>query len=122
MFTITARAGKARAGILKTKTSEVKTPAFMPVNTKAAAKFVTVRDLVEMDVQAIICNAFILYLKPGLSRAGDIHEFMGFKRSIFTDCGSFSCTASALSRDCLALSTLSGTSEADGSVRARSYA
>jgi queuine tRNA-ribosyltransferase len=89
MFTIQAREGHARTGFLKTKTSVVKTPAFMPVNTKAAAKFVTARDLVEMDVQAIICNAFILSLKPGLEKAGDVHEFMNFKRSIFTDCGAF---------------------------------
>jgi queuine tRNA-ribosyltransferase len=89
MFTITAQEGMARAGLFKTKTSVVKTPAFMPVNTKAAAKYVTSRDLIEMDVQAIICNAFILYLKPGLKRAGDIHQFMHFPRTIFTDCGAF---------------------------------
>jgi queuine tRNA-ribosyltransferase len=89
MFEIIAKEGRARSGILHTRSYAVHTPAFMPVNTKAAAKFVTARDLVEMDVQAIICNAFILYLKPGLKKAGDIHEFMHFKRAVFTDCGAF---------------------------------
>lgn len=89
MFNILSRYGKARAGMLKTKTSEVRTPAFMPVNTKACAKFVTTKDLLEMDVQAIISNSFILYMNPGLKLAGDVHEFMNFPRSIFTDCGAF---------------------------------
>lgn len=88
MFKINATDGKARTGFLHTKTGKARTPIFMPVNTKATAKFITVKDLLEMDVQAIISNAFLLYLNPGLE-IGDLHKFMNFPRSIFTDCGAF---------------------------------
>ncbi|MBU1975796.1 MAG: queuine tRNA-ribosyltransferase family protein, partial [Nanoarchaeota archaeon] len=89
MFKILAKQGLARSGILTTKTCKVHTPTFMPVNTKACAKFVTTSDLVDMGVEAIISNSFILFLNPGLKRVGDLHKFMNFPNSIFTDCGAF---------------------------------
>jgi queuine tRNA-ribosyltransferase len=39
-FTVTARDGAARAGVLRTAHGEVRTPAFMPVGTKATVKSV----------------------------------------------------------------------------------
>ena len=89
MFTVTGKEGSARSGILKTRTYAVQTPAFMPVLTKGAAKFITVQDLESMGAEVFISNAFLLYLKPGLKTVGDIHEFLSWKKAIFTDCGAF---------------------------------
>ena len=92
MFRLINKEGEARAGILKTAHGKVETPFFMPVATKTAVKYLDARDLEEIGVQAIIANAFVLSLRPGIKtikKAGGIHKFMNFKNSIFTDSGGF---------------------------------
>ncbi|RMF55402.1 tRNA guanosine(34) transglycosylase Tgt [Candidatus Woesearchaeota archaeon] len=92
MFKITEEEGQARTGILKTSHGKVETPSFKAVATKGAVKFVTTDELKETGAQAIISNAFILYLRPGLNiieESGGLHKFMGWDRTIFTDCGGF---------------------------------
>ncbi len=83
----------ARTGVLHTAHGAVRTPFFMPVATKGAVKFVTHGQLQnEMGVECVISNAFINYLKPGLpliEKAGGIHNFFGWDKSIFTDSGGF---------------------------------
>jgi queuine tRNA-ribosyltransferase len=82
----------ARVGKLHTKHGVIETPAFMPVATKASVKTLSSEELKAINVQAIISNALILYLKPGvevIKEAGGIHEFMNFKGAIFTDSGGF---------------------------------
>lgn len=82
----------ARAGLLETAHGSVDTPAFMPVATKAYVKTVTSDELVEMGTQALIANAFVLYLRPGLeivTKAGGLHKFMNWNGAIFTDSGGF---------------------------------
>ncbi len=82
----------ARAGILKTKTGEYETPFFMPVATKGATKYIDVESLEEIGADALISNAFLLYLKPGLrviKKHKNIHNFMNWKKCIFTDSGGF---------------------------------
>ena len=91
-YEIVAEDGKARAGILKTKTGRYETPIFMPVATKGAVKLVSAHSLEEIGVDALIANAFLLYLKPGLDvieKHGGIHRFMNWKKCIFTDSGGF---------------------------------
>jgi len=66
MFRVINKDGKARAGILKTAHGQVETPFFMPVATKTAVKYLDARDLEEMGIQAIIANAFVLSLRPGI--------------------------------------------------------
>ncbi|MEM2121379.1 MAG: tRNA guanosine(34) transglycosylase Tgt [Candidatus Woesearchaeota archaeon] len=91
-FRIKREFGKARISELRTKHSRVELPNFMPVATKAAAKYLNYYHLNELRVQAIICNSFLLYLKPGvetIKNFGGIHNFMNFKKTIFTDCGGF---------------------------------
>jgi len=91
-FTITAKSGKARTGILKTKTGEYETPFFMPVATKAAPKYLEVSELEELGAKAFISNAFLLYLKPGLEvikKHKGLHNFTNWKNCIFTDSGGF---------------------------------
>lgn len=82
----------ARAGKLSTNHGIVETPAFMPVATKATVKTLTPEELYIMGTQAIISNAFHLFLSPGMEvikEAGGLHEFMNWKRAIFTDSGGF---------------------------------
>ncbi|MDD3819018.1 MAG: tRNA guanosine(34) transglycosylase Tgt, partial [Actinomycetota bacterium] len=82
----------ARAGVLTTKTGKVKTPVFMPVGTKATVKAVTNEQLYEEGCEIILCNLYHLYLQPGIDvieKAGGLHKFMNWKRSILTDSGGF---------------------------------
>lgn len=92
MFEIEAQDGLGRAGVLKTAHGKIKTPFFMPVATKVAVKHVTSEELVDIGVECVICNAFVLSLKPGaevIQRAGGIHKYMNWNRGIFTDSGGF---------------------------------
>ncbi len=83
----------ARTGLLQTAHGKIETPFFMPVATKGAVKFVTHQELQDgMSVDCVISNAFINYLKPGLpliEKAGGLHKFMGWDKSLFTDSGGF---------------------------------
>ena len=84
--------GNARISELRTKHSRVELPNFMPVATKAAAKYLNCYHLKELGVEAIISNSFLLYLKPGvkvIKEFGGLHKFMNFNKTIFTDCGGF---------------------------------
>ena len=83
---------KARAGLLKTAHGSLETPFFMPVATKAVGKYIGTFDYNEIKANAIICNAFILSLRPGINvieKAHGLHKFMNFDKTIFTDCGGF---------------------------------
>ena len=91
-FQITSKNSSARTGILKTAHGKIKTPFFMPVATKGAVKNILHSELKEMDFECLISNAFINYLKPGLpliKKAGGLHNFMSWDKSIFTDSGGF---------------------------------
>ncbi len=91
-FRLISSSGRARAGELKTAHSVVKTPAFMPVATKASVKTLSSEELQDIGVEMIISNAFHLYMRPGLDvikRAGGLHNFMNWQGSIFTDSGGF---------------------------------
>lgn len=82
----------ARTGILKTRHGKVETPFFMPVSTKAVGKFVGAEEYNLTKTKAIIANALLLSLQPGLEvleKFNGIHKFMNFNGAIFTDCGGF---------------------------------
>ncbi|MBS3080728.1 tRNA guanosine(34) transglycosylase Tgt [Candidatus Pacearchaeota archaeon] len=92
-FTITHKDKhtKARIGILKTKSGDIETPFFMPVATKATAKYINSKKLQEIT-PAIISNAFLLSLRPGVEiirRFKGIKKFMNYKGITFTDSGGF---------------------------------
>src|SRR3989344_8393047 len=92
MFTLKSESGKARYGELKTTHGKIETPFFMPVATKLAVKLITSKDLEALGLKAIIANAFILYLNPGvklIEKAGGVHGFMNYSGCIFTDSGGF---------------------------------
>jgi len=82
---------KARIGKLTTVHGVIETPYFMAVATKAVGKFIGPDDYNEI-ADGLICNALILSLRPGIDvikKFGSIHNFMNFKKPIFTDCGGF---------------------------------
>lgn len=94
VFEITHKAknSPARCGILTTGHGKIETPFFMPVATKGAVKLITHEQLHEMEINCLISNAFINYLKPGLpliEQAGGLHKFMSWEKSLFTDSGGF---------------------------------
>ena len=82
----------ARLGKVRTANGIFDTPAFLPVGTQATVKSLTPRDLEEMGAQAILSNAYHLYIRPGteiIKQAGGLHRFMGWKRPILTDSGGY---------------------------------
>jgi len=83
---------RARAGVLETAHGPVKTPAFMPVGTRATVKAMAPFELKAIGAQIILSNTYHLYLRPGpeiIAEAGGLHRFMGWDRPILTDSGGF---------------------------------
>jgi queuine tRNA-ribosyltransferase len=83
---------KARLGILETKHSLIETPVFMPVGTQATVKGMLPKEISDLGFSIILCNAYHLFLRPGhqlISKAGGLHSFMGWNKSILTDSGGF---------------------------------
>ena len=92
VFTVTATDGAARAGILRTAHGEVRTPAFMPVGTKATVKAVDPDELRAVGAQMILGNTYHLHFRPGeetIAQLGGLHAFMGWDGPILTDSGGF---------------------------------
>ncbi len=82
----------ARAGVLHTPHGDIQTPAFIAVATKATTKGLGSFMYEDMGVQAVIANAYHLYLTPGedlVSRAGGVGKFMSFEGPTMTDSGGF---------------------------------
>ncbi len=82
----------ARAGVLTTPHSVIETPVFMPVGTQGTVKTMSQQELGEIDARIILGNTYHLYLRPGpelIRRAGGLHGFIGWDRSILTDSGGF---------------------------------
>jgi queuine tRNA-ribosyltransferase len=91
-FAVTATDGGARAGILHTAHGEVRTPAFMPVGTKATVKSVDPTELRELGAEIVLCNTYHLHFRPGadtIAELGGLHAFMGWDGPILTDSGGF---------------------------------
>jgi len=82
----------ARTGVITTPHGEIKTPAFIPVGTQATLKALTPEQLKATGAQAVLANAYHLYLRPGhtiVDQAGGLHAFMNWDKPIFTDSGGF---------------------------------
>ncbi|MCB4209043.1 tRNA guanosine(34) transglycosylase Tgt [Arthrobacter sp. UM1] len=81
-----------RTGVIRTPHGDIKTPAFIPVGTKATVKAVTPDAVKEFGGQAILANAYHLYLQPGadiVDEAGGLGAFMNWPGPTFTDSGGF---------------------------------
>ncbi|GAA4284578.1 tRNA guanosine(34) transglycosylase Tgt [Brevibacterium daeguense] len=92
-FEIEARlATGGRAGTIRTPHGDIRTPAFVPVGTKATVKAVRPDDVAALGAQAVLANAYHLYLQPGadiIDEAGGLGAFMGWSGPTFTDSGGF---------------------------------
>jgi queuine tRNA-ribosyltransferase len=91
-FEVTARDRAARAGVLRTAHGEVRTPAFMPVGTKATVKAVDPDELRALGAQIVLGNTYHLHFRPGeelIAELGGLHAFMGWDGPILTDSGGF---------------------------------
>jgi queuine tRNA-ribosyltransferase len=81
-----------RVGVITTPHGEIKTPAFIPVGTKATVKSVLPESIKDLDAQAVLSNAYHLYLQPGsdvVDEAGGLGSFMNWPGPTFTDSGGF---------------------------------
>jgi len=96
------KGSKARAGTLITGHSEIQTPVFMPVGTAGSVKGVHQRELQnDVDAPIILGNTYHLYLRPGLEvlkKAGGLHKFINWDRSILTDSGGYQVFSLAANR------------------------
>ncbi len=83
---------KARLGLIHTAHSQIETPVFMPVGTRGSVKTLTQQQLLDIDARIILGNTYHLMLRPGMEiirKAGGLHKFMQWPRSILTDSGGF---------------------------------
>jgi queuine tRNA-ribosyltransferase len=84
--------GLARVGTISTPHGDIQTPAFIPVGTKATVKSVLPESMDALGAQALLSNAYHLYLQPGpeiLDEAGGLGSFMNWSKPTFTDSGGF---------------------------------
>jgi queuine tRNA-ribosyltransferase len=91
-FRVTATDGAARAGVLQTAHGEVRTPAFMPVGTKASVKTLHPDEVRSLGAEIVLGNTYHLHFRPGdelIAELGGLHAFMGWDRPILTDSGGF---------------------------------
>jgi queuine tRNA-ribosyltransferase len=91
-FTITARDGAARAGVIHTAHGEVLTPAFVPLASTATVKSLQAAEVAELGYDMVLGNTFHLFIQPGaelVAEMGGLHEFMGWSGAIITDSGGY---------------------------------
>ena len=81
-----------RTGTITTPHGEIRTPAFIPVGTRATVKAVLPEAMADLGAQALLANAYHLYLQPGadiIDEAGGLGAFMNWRGPTFTDSGGF---------------------------------
>lgn len=100
-YEISAKAGRARAGVFKTPHGELQTPVFAPVGTQATVKTLTPEQIKELGASLVLSNTYHLYLRPGdelVAEMGGLHQFMQWPGPILTDSGGFQVFSMALTR------------------------
>ncbi|MCU0313794.1 MAG: tRNA guanosine(34) transglycosylase Tgt [Solirubrobacteraceae bacterium] len=83
---------RARAGILRTAHGEIRTPAFVPLATKATVKGLFPAEVAALGYEIVLGNTFHLHLDPGderIAAQGGLHRFMAWDGPIVTDSGGF---------------------------------
>ena len=93
-FTIHGRdpASHARTGTLRLAHGEVRTPAFVPLATKAVVRTLEAREAAELGYEMVLGNTLHLFLAPGhelIARLGGLHRFMAWDGPVITDSGGF---------------------------------
>ena len=85
-------ASRARTGVLQLAHGPVRTPAFVPLATKAVVKTLEAHEVAELGYDMVLGNTFHLFLTPGhehIAEFGGLHEFMAWRQPIITDSGGF---------------------------------
>ena len=83
---------RGRTGVIHTPHGDIHTPAFVAVGTKATVKAVLPETMKSLGAQAVLANAYHLYLQPGpdvVDEAGGLGAFMNWPGPTFTDSGGF---------------------------------
>ena len=83
---------QGRTGVLRTPHGDIRTPAFIAVGTKATVKAVLPETMSDLGAQAVLANAYHLYLQPGpdiVEAGGGLGAFMNWPGPTFTDSGGF---------------------------------
>jgi queuine tRNA-ribosyltransferase len=91
-FDLIATDGAARAGVLRTARGAVRTPAFMPVGTKASVKGLDPERVRASGAEIVLANAYHLHFRPGedvVEELGGLHRFTGWDGPILTDSGGY---------------------------------
>ena len=91
-FTIEARDGAARAGVIHTPHGDVRTPAFVPLASTATVKSLHASEVAALGCEMVLGNTFHLFIQPGpelIRELGGLHEFMGWSGAIITDSGGY---------------------------------
>jgi len=91
-FSIQAKYGRSRAGILHTPHGSISTPVFAPVGTQATVKSVTPDQLHNIGASLILANTYHLFLRPNdqiIAEMGGLHNFMNWNGPILTDSGGY---------------------------------
>lgn len=91
-FTISKKLKNARTGVIKTPHGTIKTPAFIPVGTKATVKTLTSDDIKKIGFSSLLANTYHLMLQPGskiIKKMGGLSGFMNFNGATFTDSGGY---------------------------------
>ena len=91
-FSLQAREGAARSGVLETPHGSVFTPTFMPVGTQGTVKSLIMEEVDALGAQMVLANTYHLYLRPGhdlVARLGGLHDFMRWNGPIITDSGGY---------------------------------
>ncbi|MFC9787012.1 tRNA guanosine(34) transglycosylase Tgt [Rhodococcus sp. NPDC127528] len=81
-----------RTGTIHTPHGDIATPAFIAVGTNATVKAVLPETMKDLGTQAVLANAYHLYLQPGsdvVDEAGGLGRFMNWPGPTFTDSGGF---------------------------------
>ena len=91
-FSVNAKDGAARTGVVQTPRGDIRTPAFMPVGTAATVKAMLPGHVRDTGADILLGNTYHLMLRPGAERVaslGGLHHFMNWPRPILTDSGGF---------------------------------
>ncbi|OLT51852.1 tRNA-guanine(34) transglycosylase [Corynebacterium sp. CNJ-954] len=81
-----------RTGVIHTPHGDIRTPAFIPVATKATVKTLTPEQVRSTGAEAMLSNAYHLYLQPGediVDTAGGVAAFENWHGPTYTDSGGF---------------------------------
>ncbi|MFH0950877.1 MAG: tRNA guanosine(34) transglycosylase Tgt [bacterium] len=92
MLKIIKQSKNARLGVLTTAHGKIQTPAFMPVATQGAVKFLTTEEIKKLGFALLLSNTYHLMLRPGaqqIKKMKGLHRFMNWSGAILTDSGGF---------------------------------